>query len=1141
LLLAALTWLAGTESGLRVLWQHLLRPAVPQLVSGEVAGRLAGTIVISDLRYETDQLVFAARSLQLAWESRELLKRVVHIRRLAGEGIRYEQRGQGSDEPLVMPERIALPVEVVLQNLSINDAVMVTAPGADPLSLDSLVLAATWRNTRLDVTQLELRRPDLSVEGAATLDTQHDYPLSGDLRTQVTLPGYAPVQGETRLSGSLRKLQLEQLLAPPYALQASVLLNEPLTGLLLDASVSLQDTDLPAINTAWPAMRLAGTLTASGPPDALQLNGRVAIRDAMAATLQLVLAGKLQPDMLQLDTLQLDSPGRPARLDAQGTIGLGAQPAFDFKAQWHALAWPLEGAAEYQSKQGRFTLTGTPSDYRLDASGDLKYQDLLNGQLAVRARSGDEPGSWQIESASLTRGTASVTATGQVGSRYALDWQVEAPRLAELSPQATGSLRGSGRVGGAMPGLSVSMRAEGSAIGFQAYRIGSLTVDADVQLADEHTSRVQAMLADAVLAGTRVTRLDINGQGSTGQHTLDLVLESDRATADLDVNGRWDGTTWRFGLQQARLAYAQLAPWRLAEPLAGELARNRLQLSEHCWTADAARACGRFTGTLQDYAGAFTLTDLPLAYFSALLPPEFGLEGLIQARGELARDAQGPARMNVRLDSTPATLRLPNPEGDAPWLLAFAAGEAAFTLAQDTAQLSVDLPFANGQGGVDAQVRMTPPADRDWLQGRLDGELVLLWPDIGPAAGWLPEVDMLSGRLEGRMQIAGTPAAPQLLGRLALTGAGATLVTPGLVLEEVNLELSGQPTGEVRVAAALRSGGGTLNGDGALNLLERTATLTLRGDQFQVMNLPEAQIFASPDLQLAMDAEQIQVSGQIDVPRAQLRPRKLPASAVSVSADQVLVTGEAVDAAQTPYAVTARIRVVLGEAVDIDGFGLSGKLRGDVLLVDLPAQPASATGEVSISDGRYDAYGQKLSIRTGRLLFAGGAVTKPGLDIEAVRKPAPDVLVGIKARGSIQAPRFTVFSEPSMSESARLSWLVLGRPLERGASDSERSTMQAAALMLGMGGGESFGKAVGEQLGLDEVTIGSQAGEDETQASLLVGKYLTPELFVSYGIGLFEPVSTLRLRYALSSRWKLVGEASVLGSSADLLYEIERR
>ena len=182
-----------------------------------------------------------------------------------------------------------------------------------------------------------------------------------------------------------------------------------------------------------------------------------------------------------------------------------------------------------------------------------------------------------------------------------------------------------------------------------------------------------------------------------------------------------------------------------------------------------------------------------------------------------------------------------------------------------------------------------------------------------------------------------------------------------------------------------------------------------------------------------------------------------------------------------------------------------------------------------------------MTIRTGRLLFAGGAVTEPGLDIEAVRKPAADVLVGVKARGELRAPQFTVFSEPTMSQSAQLSWLVLGRPLEGGTSASEQSALQTAALMLGLSGGESIGKRLGEQLGLDEVSVGSEPGEDVNQASLLVGKYLTPELFVSYGIGLFEPVSTLRLRYALSSRWKLVGAAAAQKSSADLIYEIERR
>ncbi|MEZ5542864.1 MAG: translocation/assembly module TamB domain-containing protein [Pseudomonadota bacterium] len=300
-------------------------------------------------------------------------------------------------------------------------------------------------------------------------------------------------------------------------------------------------------------------------------------------------------------------------------------------------------------------------------------------------------------------------------------------------------------------------------------------------------------------------------------------------------------------------------------------------------------------------------------------------------------------------------------------------------------------------------------------------------------------------------------------------------------------------------------------------------------------------IFASPDLQLAMSTDQTRIRGRIEIPRAELRPRKPPPSAVSVSPDQVIVSEGEQGGAAERYAVDAQVRIVLGDAVDIDGLGLKGKLHGDVVVVDVPGQPANASGELSISDGRYEAYGQQLAIRTGRLLFAGGVVTDPGVDIEAVRKPATDILVGVKARGKLRSPTFTVFSEPSMSQSEQLSWLVLGRPLEGGTSDSERSQLQTAALMLGMSGGESLGKRLGEELGFDEVTVGSEPGADVSQAALLVGKYLTPELFVSYGIGLFDPVSTLNLRYALSSRWKLVGSASTLQSSADLIYVIERR
>ena len=218
---------------------------------------------------------------------------------------------------------------------------------------------------------------------------------------------------------------------------------------------------------------------------------------------------------------------------------------------------------------------------------------------------------------------------------------------------------------------------------------------------------------------------------------------------------------------------------------------------------------------------------------------------------------------------------------------------------------------------------------------------------------------------------------------------------------------------------------------------------------------------------------------------------------------------------------------------------MKGRINGNLVSSDRPGKPTTASGELAIHDGKYRAYGQNLDIRTGRLLFAGGPVTEPGLDIEAIRRPSPGVLVGVRARGSLRKPEFSLFSEPGMSQSDQLSWLVLGRPLESDASSEERNSMNQAAIMLGLGGGLALTEEYGEKLGIDEISIESDPDNETNQASLLVGKYLSPKLFVSYGVGIFEPVSTLRFRYALSSKWKLVGESSALRSSSDLFYVIE--
>ena len=50
--------------------------------------------------------------------------------------------------------------------------------------------------------------------------------------------------------------------------------------------------------------------------------------------------------------------------------------------------------------------------------------------------------------------------------------------------------------------------------------------------------------------------------------------------------------------------------------------------------------------------------------------------------------------------------------------------------------------------------------------------------------------------------------------------------------------------------------------------------------------------------------------------------------------------------------------------------------------------------------------------------------------------------------------------------------------------------------------------------------------------------YLSPSLYVSYGIGLFDPISTLRLRYLLSERWTLQAETGA-ETGADVVFKVE--
>jgi translocation and assembly module TamB len=72
-------------------------------------------------------------------------------------------------------------------------------------------------------------------------------------------------------------------------------------------------------------------------------------------------------------------------------------------------------------------------------------------------------------------------------------------------------------------------------------------------------------------------------------------------------------------------------------------------------------------------------------------------------------------------------------------------------------------------------------------------------------------------------------------------------------------------------------------------------------------------------------------------------------------------------------------------------------------------------------------------------------------------------------------------------------------------------------------------------VGVPDVSLETDPIANET--SLVLGRYLSPRLYVSYGVSLTEQLNTFKMRYTLGDHWTIRTE---LGQArgADLVYSI---
>ena len=784
---------------------------------------------------------------------------------------------------------------------------------------------------------------------------------------------------------------------------------------------------------------------------------------------------------------------------------------------------------------------------RIESNGELRDDGSLRAHVdarelggTLRRRALGGRGTFDIDGENysgdlaLTLGASRIDARGKVASDIEVDAGFAPLRLDDLLPDGHGVVRGTLKLRGARNAPDVDVDLAGNDLAYGDYRAGSLL--AKGRLPWRSGNGLLLLEAGNLQAGLPFESIRVGLRGAVERLAFDAKASGETGGIALNGDARKQGTRWQGALAALKFDPAKGAAWTLQQPARWSWDGSNGALSRACLLSNAG--------------------------------------GPSSEQAMLCADADWPRRgLDVEGDKLPLALLLPylpEREDGRPWLV---NGEAALV-----AQLkpvgnawrgTATLASANGGLRNSARSRRDLVGYRDLKldatfdpqrieaelgavfngDGRIDARVATGWDDYAPLSGevkvdtdeltWMelfsPDIVEPTGKLDADLRLAGTRAAPVIGGEGRLRDFATELPALGIALREGDVRMDAKPDGNARIVGSVRSGDGTLAIDGTLGwqAQDTPLVLNLRGNNVLIAETRQLRAVANPDVTVRYRAGQpLQVGGSVTVAVADINLERLD-EGVSAS-DDVVVLDPVDPKRSTPNTLDLDLALVMGDDVHINGFGLAGTLGGSLRVRALPRREMRGTGALEV-DGRYRAYGQNLQVTRGRLVWSNTPVGDPLLDVRAERVVG-EVTAGIRVEGRASAPRASVYSNPARSDSEALAYLTLGRPLSSLTGDEARQ-LGAAKSALNAGTG-LLAAELGSRIGLDDAgVVESRALGSEV---LSVGKYLSPKLYVGYGVSLLGTGQVMMLKYLLRKGFDIQIESSTVENRASVNWRKEK-
>lgn len=968
-----------------------------------------------------------------------------------------------------------------------------------------------------------------SLRGEGTLD-------QGVVSGRVTLNDEPLELESVRFTRSEERLTLESLLkigstAGEVLAKADIQFSEE--SWTSKANARWKDVVVPS---AWVGQELFthGELDFDGNPQLYNAKGRLTL-GAQKQEADIALNVRGSPELVELQ--QFDILQKKGRLAATGKVNLKPQLAWavdargqDFDPGAFAVEWP--GSLRFQLvTQGKMTEQGPDATLKLTE---------LRGKLRGRQLSGDADLTITAPylpagTLALRSGESKLRVNAAKGDKIDATIGVDVASLNDWLPNAGGQLAANFRVLGKWPDVSINGNARGSELHMDEMRLQEITLDADVNKPLDPEGSVNIRMAGLSAAGFEFETLQAKASGNSASHRAQVNTTGKPLAFAVAVEGGRKEDGWSGAVQRLVLDVKDAARLSLREPanivVKMQDQKMAIDVSRSCFVDRDIELCLQAAmqpdGSLH---GSYSLANVPLALANSMSSEDLPLrfKGMIAGQGDIRRDAEGNLFGNASIRSSSGSVSRV--------LVMQSEGEPA---EEETLLTYRDFRIDANLSGPDARASIsTGLQENGTLQGegevrglnqestQINARMNASLPDLAPFAVFAPQLANVHGRMDARGTVTGTLQEPAITGEVTAAELAADIPAVGLRLKNGRLDVRPKSTTEFQVSGGIESGDGALKFDGVAST-SGAIDMQVDGNRFLAADIPGAKVLISPDIDVVRNAERTTLSGKLIIPSADVNLQKLPKGgdkAQAASPDVVVVDAETQDeAAEQAIPLYANITVVLGgqdkgralqeEAVNLTGFGLVAKVNGQLDVRERPGTETVASGDVNVT-GTYKAYGQDLTIQQGQLLYASTPLDNPSLRIEATRT-VDEVVAGLRIRGSAQSPELTVFSDPPMGQANALSYIVAGKPLDDiGSGSGEGDAVQAATRSLGAAAGGLLAKNLGKRLGADELAV----KDDEMLggAALTVGQYLSPRVYLSYGVGLFEPGEVITLRYKLS-------------------------